>query len=394
VLVVASTFPARPGDGTPRFVLDLAREQARVMDVTVLAPLVPGAPKQETLDGVKVRRFAFLPGGRGDLADGAMLENLRERPSRAAQVPPFLLAETWAVRQRIRQWRPDVLHLHWTIPQGVVALLADRRTPRIVTSHGADAYALAGRLPSALKSSVLRRADAVTAVNDQIAQRLIALGAPADRTSVIPMGVNVEVVNSVGLDVPRVPGRIVFVGRLVEKKGVRFLLDALRALPKDLDWSAEIVGDGPLRGSLEAAAAGLPVRFLGATGERDVYRRLAAATVAVVPSVPSRSGDQDGLPVSMLEAMAAGCAIVASRLPGLDVAIADGTHGRLVPPGDVTALAGALGELLTHPDQTAAFGAAALRRADSFSVQDCGRRYVDVLWDAMRRQSPPPVSTS
>lgn len=364
------------------------------MDVTVLAPLVPGAPKQETLHGVKVRRFAFLPGGRGDLADGAMLDNLRERPSRAAQVPAFLLAETVAVRRQVRQWRPDVLHLHWTIPQGVVALLADQRTPRIVTSHGADAYALAGRLPSALKSAVLRRADAVTAVNDQIAERLIALGAPADRTSVIPMGVNVEGVNSVGLDVPRVPGRIVFVGRLVEKKGVRVLIDALRALPDDLEWSAEIVGDGPLRASLEAAATGLPVRFLGATAEREVYRRLAAATIAVVPSVPSSSGDQDGLPVSMLEAMAAGCAIVASRLPGLDAAITDGIHGRLVPAGKVSPLAGVLAELLADPEQAATFGAAALRRADSFSVRDCGRRYVDVLWAAMRRQSPPPVSTS
>src|SRR5574341_499403 len=104
LLVLASTWPAWPGDGTPAFVYDLTQFEAQHFDTLVLVPRVPGAPEVETVDGMRVRRFGYFPRRWEDLADGAIIENLRGRPSRWLQVPPFLLAEVLAIRRAVQEY--------------------------------------------------------------------------------------------------------------------------------------------------------------------------------------------------------------------------------------------------------------------------------------------------
>ena len=382
LLVLASTFPAAPGDGTPGFVRDLAGVEATEFDTVVLVPRVPGAPRTELVDDGKggswrIERFAYFPRRFEDLADGAIIENLRAKPARLLQVPCFLLFEALALRRLVRTHRPDVLHVHWIVPQGVVALLVARGVPWLVTTLGGDVYALRDPLSLRLKRAVLTRAAAVTTMNVDMRQRLLALGAPVDATLVLPMGADVDGVRATGAGVTRSPGRVLFVGRLVEKKGLAFLLEALRAVPGD--WSLDVVGDGPLRPDLEARAAGLPVRFLGQATKDDLARAYAGCDVVVAPSVPAASGDQDGLPVALLEAMSAGCPVVASRIAGIDEAVVDGETGLLVPPGDAPALAAALIRLLGDPELRDRLGAAASARADEYSVATLGRRYTELL---------------
>jgi colanic acid/amylovoran biosynthesis glycosyltransferase len=378
LLVLASTFPAGRDDGTPAFVRDLAGAEAVDFDTVVLVPRVPGSARQERGDRLTVYRFRYFPRRWEDLADGAILENLRRRPSRWLQVLPFLVAEAWAVRKAVRRHRPDVLHVHWMLPQGLAALVAAPRLPRVVTAHGGDLYTLRGRVSVRVKRRVLRRADAVTAMNSDMSRLLIGLGADPAAVHVLPMGADVETVRSAAAGVDRVPGRIVFVGRLVEKKGVAVLLDALRRLPPG-GWSLEVVGDGPLRAELAARAAGLPVTFRGALPRTEVAAAYARAEIVVVPSVSAASGDQDGLPVALLEAMSAGCAVIGSRIAGIDAAVEDGETGLLVPPGDAAALAGAMAGLLAHRERRVKLGAAARARSDEFSIEVVGRRYRELL---------------
>jgi glycosyltransferase involved in cell wall biosynthesis len=150
-------------------------------------------------------------------------------------------------------------------------------------------------------------------------------------------------------------------------------------IPAGVTWSLDIVGDGPLRARLETSARGLPVRFLGQLGRDELSRVLGASSVVVVPSVPAASGDQDGLPVALLEAMAVGRPAVGSDLSGIDDAIVDGETGLLVPPGDAGALAAALEKLLTDSALRSTLGAAASQRAESFSVSAIGSRYSSLL---------------
>ncbi|GAB3464259.1 glycosyltransferase [Actinophytocola sediminis] len=379
LLVVASTFPASAEDGTPAFVRDLAAYAALEFDTEVLVPQVRGAKRVESVNGMTVRRFRYFPRRWEDLADGAIIENLRSKRSRWLQVLPFFLAEIVALRRAVRRHRPDVVHVHWMIPQGVSALVAARTVPWVVTTLGGDVYALKDPVSRRLKGAVLRRARAVTTMNDDMRQRLVDLGATAETTEVLPMGADVETITAAGAGIEREAGRILFVGRLVEKKGAADLLAAIRSLDDLPGWQLDVIGDGPLRAELERQAAGLPVTFHGTAGRGQLAAAYARAQIAVFPSKAAASGDQDGLPVALLEALAAGCVVVASRIPGIDAAVVDQTSGVLVPPGDAAALAAALRALLPDAALRERLSAAGRVRAEEFSVSSLGARYCALL---------------
>lgn len=387
LLVTASTFPGAPDDGTPAFVRDLALREADRFDTLVLVPRVPGAPAAERHGALTVRRFAYFPRRWEDLAHGAIIENLRARRSRLLQVLPFLAAEAVAVRRAVRRFRPDVAHVHWIVPQGVVVSLVAPRLPMVLTTLGGDLYALDAGPLRRVKSWVVRRAAAVTVMNQEMAARVVELGADPSRVQVLPMGVD-----TAAFGVPREPAgdaalRLLFVGRLVEKKGLAVLLEALRGV--DVPWRLTVVGDGPLRSTLEEAAAGLPVEFVGQLGRTELARTYARHDVVVVPSVPAASGDKDGLPVALLEAMTSGCAIVASRLPGIDEVVQEGVSGRLVPPGRTDALAAAIVDLAGAPQEVARLGEGARRRALDYGVDRRGAQYTDLLAAVAAGTRPP-----
>jgi glycosyltransferase involved in cell wall biosynthesis len=389
LVVVASTFPGRPGDGTPEFVRDLSLRLGKTFETVVLVPRVPGAPTHERLGDITVERFAYFPRRWEKLAHGAMLDNLRLHRLRWLQVPPFLVAEALSLRRLIRRHQPDVLHLHWIIPQGITALLVGRRVPWVVTAHGADLYAMDGPIARRVKRMILRRAAEVTGGNPEMYELLIAHGANPATTHLQPMGAEIEQFRELAGNRTPIPGRILFVGRLSEKKGVSVLLDAVRQLPGDLGWSLEVAGDGALRADLEEQAEGLDsVTFLGAASRQRLAVAYAEASVVVVPSVRASSGDQDAMPLVILEAMGVGRPVVASDLSGLDVAVTHEKTGLLVPPGDPGALAGALRRVLTDETLRIRLGEAAAVRSNDFTVETCAKQFVELLTAATRGPGP------
>ena len=379
LLVVASTFPARRGDGTPSFVWDLADRLSGSFDITVLAPMVPGAKRRERAGTVDIVRFRYFIRRFEDLADGAILENLRAKRSRWLQVLPFLVAEAVAMRRVAARIRPDLVHVHWLIPQGIVARVALPRVPQVVTTLGGDLYALQGTAGRAAKAVVARHATAVTVMSEDMRRRVLALGAPADHTFIIPMGAEVDAVRASAANVQREPGRILFAGRFVAKKGMDVLFDALPKIGRP--WRLEIVGAGPLERQVAERARpfGDRITFSGTLPRDQLAEAMARCSVFVLPSIAAPSGDQDGLPVVLLEAMAAGCPIVASKLPGIDEAIDDGATGVLVAPGDAGALAAALDRVLEDPGRSSRLGRAAAVAVDAYSVDAIAKRYAQVL---------------
>src|SRR5450759_1309903 len=230
LLVLASTYPARTGDGTPQFVRDLATAEALSYKTKVLVPSVPRGARREVDGELEVHRFRYFPRRWEDLAGGAILENLRSRKSRWAQVLPFFLAEVLAIRREVRAVKPDVIHVHWLIPQGLAALIAAPNVPKLVTTLGGDVYGLRDRVSQRLIRAVLKNADAVTTMNTDMRDRLVELGADPSTTTVLSMGADVPAIRSLAAGAERRKGRILFVGRLVEKKGVSVLLRALKLL--------------------------------------------------------------------------------------------------------------------------------------------------------------------
>ncbi len=121
ILVLASTFPRWENDSTPPFVYELSKKFTGKSEVIVLAPFSKGAKKYEVMDGMAVHRFNYWPFA-NKLADGAILPNLKVNKLLWLQVPFFFLFEFFAVWSMIRKYKPDVIHVHWIIPQGIVAV--------------------------------------------------------------------------------------------------------------------------------------------------------------------------------------------------------------------------------------------------------------------------------
>ncbi|HJZ60586.1 MAG TPA: glycosyltransferase family 4 protein, partial [Miltoncostaeaceae bacterium] len=241
------------------------------------------------------------------------------------------------------------------------------------STHARDARKVA---PAELARRAAEAA-VIVACNGDVAGDLRAVGG---RVSVVPHGVDLERFAPAPAP-PAPPLRLLAVGRLVEKKGFRDLIAALAQMRADA--SLTIVGDGPERDALAAAArdAGVAdrVRLAGPVGHDRLPAVYASSHVVVVPSVVDRSGDRDGLPNVVLEAMASGRPVLGTRAGAITSAVEDGVTGVVVEPGDAAAMAAAL-DRLADEGLRARFGAAGHDRVvRDFGLDACARRFVEVL---------------
>jgi glycosyltransferase involved in cell wall biosynthesis len=291
----------------------------------------------------------------------------------------FLLGfVVWATRHR-RQFQ--VIHAHSTsagLTAGLVGRLLRKRVVVKVTGMQAVA-ALADRRPAwRLRRWVLERtADVLVAVSAEMLQALAEAGIRDDRCVLIPNGVDTEDDGDDGAAAKAAwlgdaPGGIVlYVGRLMEVKGVRALLPAWSAMARRDTATLLIVGDGPLRPELEREAAargfGRSVRFAGSHPDVTMFYRMA--DVFVLPSL------SEGLSNALLEAMAAGLPVVASDVGGNREVVDNGVSGFLVDWTDAAASARLVATLLDDAVLRRRVGEAARRRAGGFSIEDVAERY-------------------
>lgn len=358
ILVMASNFPRWAGDSWSPFILYQAEGMARLgHEVHVLAPHAPGAAPRERFGAVEVHRFRYAPARWETLAyGGGILQNLRRNPFAWALVPVFLLAELLAMRRIVRRERIDLIHAHWFIPQGLVAVLGTfaGARPIVMTAHAGDVFATRDWLRRRLLRHAATRTQAATAVSGPLARAFEGL--TGIRPDIIPMGVDVARFRPAHRDDRGQTGpHILSVGRLAAKKGLHHLIDALAELSARFpDARLTIVGDGPIRDELAAQAERLGlsgrVTFLGMIPNADLPGLFARADLFAVPSIIDQTGDREGLPVSILEAAASGVPVVASDVGGISDFVEDGVTGLLVPPGDPSALAGAMARLLGDRD--------------------------------------------
>ena len=388
LLVLASTYPRWAGDPEPGFVHQLARRLLDAFEVTVLTPHAPGAALAEDLDGVQVRRYRYAPEALETLVhDGGIITNLRGQPWKWLLVPAFLCAMAWSAWRTLRRDRPDVIHAHWLLPQGLIVaglgVLFNRMPPFVVTSHGADLFALRATPLQALKRFVAGRAAALTVVSNAMRDELMRIGVDPAKVRVEPMGVDMEGRFSVDPAVTRRRDEILFVGRLVEKKGLRHLIDAMPAILRSYPQAQlTIAGFGPeIHARREQARhLGLSgrVTFLGAVAQSDLPALYRRAAVLVAPFVRAPGGDQEGLGLVLVEAAACGCPIVAGDVPAIRDVLCDDSVGMRVAPGDVAALADAVCAVLAIPVTDAAI-AARLRAVQHFDWQPRADAYAALL---------------
>jgi len=327
LLVLTSTYPRWRNDTEPGFVHELSRRLATQYDVMVLCPHAPKAKLNEMIDGVTIVRFRYAPESLETLVnDGGILSNLKAKPWKWFLLPFFLVAQLIELMRLVKKYKPDVIHAHWIIPQGLlVALLSvfnKQCPPFIVTSHGADLFALKSPLFHMLKRFVANKATVLTVVSSVMKDELKRLGVDPFKITIQPMGVDL-----VHRFTPQIPTQynkfvheVLFVGRLVEKKGLPFLIKALSIILKSRsDVKVRVIGGGPEELTAKKLAGELGVsekiQFMGAIPQLDLPTYYRQASVFVAPFIQADSGDQEGLGLVVIEALGCACPVVVSDIP-------------------------------------------------------------------------------
>lgn len=356
------------GGGAGNATLYTARELVRLgYDVDVLTSRFGDQPEIESTDGFTIHRLP-VQRARMDCC------SIREMIS-------FILQSLRGIRHLGRRNKPDLTIAYFGIPCGPAALYLRRcaGVPYVVSLRGGD---VPGFHPDRLRQHhqltapflryLWRHARAVVANSTGLAE----LASAFDSTPIvcIPNGVDCDTFSPAERVANSTP-QLLFVGRLCHQKGLDILFHALSEL-RDLAWSVELVGDGPERLALEAMAGELGIHdrvtFHGWLQKDQLPAAYQGADLFVFPS------RDEGMPNALLEAMASGLPVVATRVAGNVDLIEDGVSGRLVPSEDVPALGAAIRQLLTHaaPELGVTARETVLR---SYSWRTVAERYAALL---------------
>lgn len=268
-----------------------------------------------------------------------------------------------AVAYRLRTSPVDLFHAHFAWLSGAAAWICARllERPYTVTAHAYDLFASADLL-----ALVAGEANQVVAISEYNRQFLIDRQiCTADQVSVVHCGIDLRQF-SVSTRDPKLPTteaplRILSVGSLQPKKGHEYLVESCHLLhTRCLPFTCTIIGGGPgaekLRRLVEKYGLQAHVTIAGARPNHEIVLAYGQHDIFVLAAVVAPNGDQDGVPVVMMEAGAAGLPLVSTRVSGIPELVRHGRTGLLVPPNDATALAEAISQLAGQPQQRLEMG--------------------------------------
>jgi glycosyltransferase involved in cell wall biosynthesis len=368
ILVIASTFPRWKNDSSPKFVYDLSENLGSKYKIIVLVPHHKDAKKNEIMGGLEVRRFVyFKPESLQKLCyGGGIIPNMKHSFLAKMQMPLFILSEFFASYRIIKKDNIGMLHAHWMLPQGFVGVLLKKlcKVPLLVTVHGSDLFPLKNTFFKKLQHFVIQNCDNLT-VNSEATKREIIHRFPehSSKIEIIPMGVDINLFKKKKVQKPKKYTKnkiLLFVGRLSDQKGLQYLVDSMVDLVRyDKHIKLLVIGEGPyekmLRQRTDSRGVSDNIEFLGSIPTNNVVEYHNFADIFILPSLSNKTGTE-ALGLSLLEAMASGCAVVGTNVGGISFAIKNGDNGLLVGQKDHHALSHAIITLLKNKKKSLSMG--------------------------------------
>ena len=412
VLVIGSVYPRFHEDAeVPWLRTSIAHLKKAGLDIQVLAPSYKGLKSHE-IDGVKVNRFRYAP------ASWEFLTHEEGAPSKMANKPwlqllaiPYIISGFFKCIKICRKFKPDIIHAHWPFPHAYIALGAAKlfKIPLVLNFHGAELLLIRKKKwVRPLLKFAISQAQAVFANSSFTAGKIKALRnvdvewSPYGTTLETKEGGSLPLASATASATPssgevspqrpvphEVKGKfkILFVGRHIERKGICYLIEAAKYLPRD-QFEIRIVGVGDLTEQLKAQAANViaqahdgvgsaiepasgsaalashvianevkqsnpdaaEIIFTGKLSPEALANEYKTANVFTLPAIVDSKGDTEGLGVVLIEAMELGLPIVASNVGGIPDVVIDGVSGILVPEKDPQALANAYKRLAAEPE--------------------------------------------
>lgn len=382
VLITTSTFPATDSDKVPAFVKDQAIELKKRYPTTKILIHAPHNHYAKTAKLVTSNRYYqefryhyFWP-RRWELLTGrGIMPALHQNRLLYFQIPFLFVCQFFSLLSLTRKAQPDIIYAHWFTPQAITGALVSKltNTPMVFTTHASDVDVLR-KVPFSKRvvNWVCNQAAAYTAVSERTAGRLKAFWGTSpinndfsSKLNIIPMGIRLNSHPPTKNDIkatlakynlPRDKFFLLFIGRLAEIKGIKYLIQALPKLPEPDRQRLHLViaGDGHIEPELRHLAKQLKVTNLTFTGfvyGDDKYRLLALADAICMPSIIDGHGHREGLPVVIMEALAAGKPVLASNVAGADGIIVSGQNGLVFAEKSVSSLAEAI-SIIMNMNQT------------------------------------------
>ena len=396
VLVIGSVYPRFQEDAeVPWLRTSIAHLKKAGAEIQVLAPAYKGL-KSHDIDGTHVNRFRYA------FANWEILTHEEGAPSKMASKPwlqllaiPYIINGFFQCIRICRKWHPDVIHAHWPFPHAYIALGAAKlfRIPLVLNFHGAELLLIRKKKwVKPLLKFAIGQAQAVFANSSFTAGKIKALrnvdvewspyGTTLEGAS-LPLASAADAASATPSSggTPQRPEphainnkfKILFVGRHIERKGICYLIEAAKYLPRD-KFEIRIVGVGDLTEQLKQQAAavndGAEIIFTGKLSPEDLANEYKTANVFTLPAIVDHKGDTEGLGVVLIEAMELGLPIVASNVGGIPDVVVDGESGILVPEKDPAALADAFKRLEADPTLIQKLLAGARNRIDKCFTWD------------------------
>ena len=367
VLFVATAYPRFKGDViTPWLVELILKLKQEGIDVSVFTSSYKGLPTH-VLDGVKVYRFRYcLKRFERFTHEETAVDRVTQGFGNVFLSVLYLLFGAYAMIRLSKHEHFDIVHIHWPFPHVIFGILGKKLGhARLCNSfYGVEIRWLKKKFPLMLKpfSVLMSKSDMVTAISTHTADELS--GIVRKPIEIIPF--SAAMAERHGRMTEKKD--IIFVGRLVERKGVKYLVEAFSKVTGSIPHRLIIVGDGPERTSLEAKVIELAiedrVRFTGMITDDELRQYYRSCSFFVLPAVYDKKGDTEGLGVVLLEAMSYEKPVIASSVGGITDIVIDGENGLLVPPADAGILAQAIEKLARNKKLRITLGHAARKTVD------------------------------
>ncbi|MEM6255886.1 MAG: glycosyltransferase family 4 protein [Cyanobacteria bacterium P01_D01_bin.156] len=360
VLVLSSVYPLSPDGNHGAFIREtILRLKPTGIRFSVFAPSYEASQSHE-LEGVNVYRFRYFWKRFETLVRDGAPTKLKRQPLYLIPAICYVVLGTCQLFWLCHKIRPNLLHVHWPFPHGLMAWPVSKllNIPMVFSFHGGELL-LARRF--GFVAHILRWLLPQTAgvtTNSSFTKGLVEKLTSCP-SQVIPYGLTVEAKLNSPSGYNPVP-TLLFVGRLDERKGVCYLLDAMPALLAERDVRLRIVGAGILETELKEQVKFLSlepwVDFLGFVSKAELAHEYAHCDVFVLPAIVDGKGDTEGLGIVMIEALAHGKPVVATAVGGIPDVITSGETGCLVPEKNSMALAKAISAVLDRPEWAAQLG--------------------------------------
>lgn len=400
ILVLTSSFPRYKNDWWAQFIFSIYKNlKNNEFNITIIAPHSHGSKKDENMSGVTIKRFSyFYPSKFEILTSGeGILYSSKKRFLGRIQIFTFILAELFYTLITLIRDNFDVIHAHWILPQGVIAIIAKFifGKPVIITVHGSDIFGL--KRFDYIKKFVLKYCDVCT-VNSKSTFDAVKKLYPKTNIRLIPMGVNLQIFNEKKRDKDwrgkfgNNADIILGVGRLIKWKGFEYLIESFpHVLSKFPNSKLVIVGSGPEEQNLKILANRLNIKvnkdlfFLENVPHDKLAYIYASCDMFISPSITySATGEKEGQGLVILEALASGLPVIASKSGGIIDMIDGKSTGFLFKEKDYIDLSKKIISVLSDKKVRERLSKNGLKLVkDRYSWEKIGLKFSDLYNDIM-----------